>query len=235
MLLGAGLDTFGYRNDRADLRVFEVDQPASQEYKRRRLASAGIGVPATLTFAAVDFERDTLAEGLARAGFDLAAPSLFAMLGVTMYLTSEAVTGTLAFIAGLGPGNQIIFDYSPPAETLSRRQRQSVATLAARVAAAGEPFAAAARPGELHQTLREVGFTRIEDFDTARLNGRYFAGRADNLVLRGAAHIISALVGQPLPPADASEGAQAAATGRQRMPLGPASARNDLLSRNDDF
>src|ERR1700722_14890047 len=89
VLLGAGLDTFAHRNPFADvgLRVFEVDHPATQGWKRARLAEAGLASPASLTFAPVDFERQTLADGLAAAGFDAAKPPFFAWLGVTVYLT----------------------------------------------------------------------------------------------------------------------------------------------------
>lgn len=192
VLLGAGLDTFGCRNDHADLRVFEVDQAASQACKRRCLADAGIDVPDSLTFAAVDFEREQLAEGLARAGFDLAAPAQFAMLGVTMYLSREAVSGTLSCIASLPPGTQVVFDYSTPEETMEPGQRAALAAISSRVAAAGEPFAAGFRPGDLHRMLRELGFAMITDVDSAALNSRYFAGRADGLAMTGTARIISA-------------------------------------------
>ena len=112
VVLGAGLDTFAHRNPYADqgLRVFEVDHPATQGWKRGRLADAGLATPASLTFAPVDFERQTLAEGLANAGFDTAAPAVFAWLGVVVYLTRGAVLGTLGWIASLPPGTEVVFD-----------------------------------------------------------------------------------------------------------------------------
>src|SRR5271170_3182658 len=87
VLLGAGLDTFAYRNPHAGLRVFEVDHPATQQWKREQLEAAGIAIPAALTFVPVDFERQTLAEGLGQAGLDLSAAAFFSWLGVTPYLT----------------------------------------------------------------------------------------------------------------------------------------------------
>ncbi len=189
VLLGAGLDTFGYRNDHADLKVFEVDQPATQHDKRARLAAAGIDVPASLTFAAVDFERETLAAGLARAGFDLTAPAQFAMLGVSMYLTADAVSGTLSFIAGRPAGTEVVFDYATPPQRLDHGQRTAAQALSARVAAAGEPFTTTFEAAELGRRLRELGFTRIEDLDLHALNASYFADRQDGLRLRGAARI----------------------------------------------
>jgi methyltransferase (TIGR00027 family) len=189
VLLGAGLDTFGCRNDQVDLRVFEVDRPASQGRKRALLASIGVTVPGSLTFAAVDFEREIPTDGLARAGFDLAAPAQFAMLGVSMYLTAGAVTGAASFVAGLPPGTEIVFDYATPKESLDAVQRAAADALGHRVAAAGEPFSAAFAPDGMHELLAGLGFTRIEDFGTSELNARYFAGRDDGLALRGGAHI----------------------------------------------
>jgi methyltransferase (TIGR00027 family) len=112
VVLGAGLDTFAHRNPFTEqgLRVFEVDYPATQAWKQRRLADAGLISPASLTFAPVDFERQTLADGLAAAGFDAAAPAFFSWLGVAVYLTRTAIRETLAFIAGLRSGGEVVFD-----------------------------------------------------------------------------------------------------------------------------
>src|SRR5277367_3080945 len=101
VILGAGLDTFAYRNPYPEsaLRVFEVDYPATQEWKHNRLAAAGIAIPASVTFAPVDFERQTLSEGLRDAGFDPARVTFFSWLGVTMYLMEETVMSTFGFIA----------------------------------------------------------------------------------------------------------------------------------------
>src|SRR5262245_36371831 len=114
VILGAGLDTFAYRNphENAGLRVFEVDFPATQAWKRRKLTAASIAIPPSLTFAPVDFERQTLAAGLAVAGFDASGPAFFSWLGVSMYLSAEAIDSTLQFVASLPPGGGIVFDYA---------------------------------------------------------------------------------------------------------------------------
>jgi methyltransferase (TIGR00027 family) len=105
VVLGAGLDTYAYRTNLGEnLRVFEVDHPATQAWKRQRLAEAAISVPSALSFAPVDFERETLADGLAAAGFDPAQQTFFTWLGVVPYLTDQAVFSTLGFIAGLPGG-----------------------------------------------------------------------------------------------------------------------------------
>ncbi len=145
VVLGAGLDTYAYRADIGDrLRIFEVDHPATQAWKRERLASAGIAIPPTLTFAPVDFERESLATGLAAAGLDPARRSFFTWLGVTPYLSEEAVFATLGFIAGLPGGAEVVFDYTNPPETIADPARRAHhEALAARVAAAGMKFSEA--------------------------------------------------------------------------------------------
>jgi methyltransferase (TIGR00027 family) len=104
VVLGAGLDTFAYRNPYPGLRVFEVDHPATQEWKRGRLQAAGIAVPSSMIYAAVDFERQTLAWGLEQSGFDPKLPAFFSWLGVVPYLTRESCMATLSHIAKLPAG-----------------------------------------------------------------------------------------------------------------------------------
>jgi len=132
VVLGAGLDTFAYRNPHPpnSLRVFEVDYPATQEWKRRQLEATGIEIPASLTFAPVDFERQTLARGLGDAGFDREKPSFFSWLGVSMYLSDEAVEATLRFAGSLPRGGGIVFDYMVPRESLGFVERMALEMLA---------------------------------------------------------------------------------------------------------
>jgi len=174
VVLGAGLDTFAYRNPHAPdgLAVFEVDHPATQAWKRARLAAAGLDHPPSLTFAPVDFERETLADGLAAAGFDPAAPAFFTWLGVVPYLTRDAVFGTLRYIAGRTGGSQVVFDYAEPPAALPARQRLAHEARARRVAAVGEPWLSYFVPGELATDLRGLGFTEIEDLGPADLGAR---------------------------------------------------------------
>jgi methyltransferase (TIGR00027 family) len=187
IILGAGLDTFAYRNPyrSPDLRVFEVDHPATQEWKRGLLASAAIAIPASVTLAPVDFERQTLADGLARAGFDGRAPTFFSWLGVTMYLTHEAVALTLAFIATTAPGGGLVFDYAAPRSSLSPTGQLALDALSRRVAAAGEPFQTFFDPRTLEGQLARIGFRSIEDLGADELNARYFSDRADGLRVSG--------------------------------------------------
>jgi methyltransferase (TIGR00027 family) len=186
VVLGAGLDTFAYRNPFQQLRVFEVDFPATQEWKRAMLHEAGIALPDGLTFVPLDFEHKALAEGLAEAGFDGQRAAFFGWLGVAPYLTLEAFRATLSTIAQLPAGTAVSFDYAFSPETLSPQRRKVFDGLAGRVAAAGEPFRLFFTPEELVAELRSAGFERIEQVDSAGLNEIYFQKRADGLTLSGA-------------------------------------------------
>ena len=183
VVLGAGLDTFAYRNPFAGLRVFEVDFPATQAWKKQMLAQAGIDVPVGLTFMPLDFEHYTLAEGLLDSGFDAGQPAFFGWLGVIPYLTREAFRATLGAIGRLPAGSGVGFDYALAPETLSPEGRVAFDALAARVAAAGEPFQLFFTPEHMDSELRRAGFHRVEQLDSKQLNEIYFKDREDGLKL----------------------------------------------------
>ncbi len=197
VILGAGLDTFAYRNPYAGLglRVFEVDHPATQAWKREQLAAAGIAAPSGLTFVAADFERQSLGDALAAARFPAGEKTFFSWLGVTPYLTAAAFTETIEFIAGMPPESGVVFDYIVPRSSLSRAEQAALDALAARVASAGEPFQLFFDPGELQSCLPAMGFRHLEDLAPAGLNSRYFCDRADRLrIAGGIGHLMSARV-----------------------------------------
>lgn len=183
VVLGAGLDTFAYRNPFPQLRVFEVDFPATQTWKRSLLTEAAISIPAGLTFVPLDFEHKTLAAGLADAGFDSSRPAFFAWLGVVPYLTLEAFRSTLETIARLPRGTGVSFDYGVPRHTLGPRGQAAFDALASRVAAAGEPFQVFFTPEELNAEFLRAGFRRFEQPSSDELNALYFSDRADGLQL----------------------------------------------------
>jgi methyltransferase (TIGR00027 family) len=183
VVLGAGLDTFAYRNPFPSLRVFEVDFPATQEWKKTMLGEAAIDVPPGLTFVPLDFEHHTLSEGLAAAGFDAGMPAFFGWLGVIPYLTLNAFRATLDAIAQLPAGSAVGFDYALAPEMLSPLGRTAFDALAGRVAAAGEPFQLFFTPAGLESELRRAGFQRFEQRDSDQLNELYFKERADGLKL----------------------------------------------------
>lgn len=196
VLLGAGLDTFAYRAAKAfpGLSVFEVDHPATQGWKRERLAEAGIAVPDALTYAPVNFESETLADGLTRAGFDAKMPAVFAWLGVVPYLTRDAIMATLGFIASLPRGTTVIFDYGEPPSGRDDAAAAAHRAMAERVAASGEPFRSFFMAAALKRDVAVLGFSTVEDFDAATLNERYFSKRGDDLRLRGSGHLMRARV-----------------------------------------
>jgi methyltransferase (TIGR00027 family) len=161
VILGAGLDTFAYRNRNPDLRVFEIDHPATQAWKRQRLAAAGIDISATLTFVPVDFESQELATELESAAFVRTEPAIFIWLGVIFYLTPSAARATLEYIAEQAQPVEVIFDYLQPAST--DEDRAHLQARAERLAAAGEPFFSYFTPDDIALLLRTLGFAAVED------------------------------------------------------------------------
>jgi methyltransferase (TIGR00027 family) len=185
LVLGAGLDTFAYRNPYADLRVFEVDHPATQAWKREMLIAANIDVPKTVRFVAVDFERQSLRDELDAAGFDFAVPTMTAWLGVVPYLTLEAFRATVGVLGSFAAGSGVVFDYALPREALPPREQMMLDSMAARVRQAGEPFQLFFRPEELQEELARAGLAVVEDLDGLAITERLFQGRSDGLMLRG--------------------------------------------------
>jgi methyltransferase (TIGR00027 family) len=180
VVLGAGLDTFAYRVAPAEgLRVYEVDYPATQAEKRRRLAAAGIAAPTHVVYVGCDFESESLAGALRASGFDAGRPSFFLWLGVVPYLTEPAIFATLAFIGNSPGGGEVVFDYANPAESIGDDAfRRTHEIVAGRAAAAGEPLRTAFVTFELHEKLHALGFRRIEDLGPNEIAARFLPERA---------------------------------------------------------
>jgi methyltransferase (TIGR00027 family) len=193
VVLGAGFDTFSLRNPHAGLgvHVFEVDYPATQDWKRERLKQAGLAIPSSLTFAPVDFERQSLADGLKSAGFQADRPSFFQWLGVVPYLTREAVAMTLAFIASV-PESEVVFDYAEPFENYPAERRENVMAVAASAAALGEPWLSLFDPRELLGMLRQKGFGVVEDLGLAEIADRFYGALRHGIVIGPGAHMVRA-------------------------------------------
>jgi len=194
VILGAGLDTFAYRNPfpESRLHVFEVDHPATQSWKHARLREADIAIPDSLTFAPIDFEQQTLAEGLSRAGFKVNEAAFFSLLGVVVYLTKPAVMETFKFVASLPSGSEIVFDYSILPSALSQIQRSVREAGARRVAAIGEPWITYFDPSALASELRGMGFKQVEDIGPEEANNRYFKDRSDSFRIWGTGRLMKA-------------------------------------------
>src|SRR5229473_1137054 len=173
------------------VRVFEVDYPATQGWKRERLKQAGLAIPRSLTFAPVDFERQGLADGLKAAGFYADRPAFFQWLGVVMYLSRDAVSVTLDFIAGV-PESEVVFDYAEPFENYRAERRENVMALAARAGSLGEPWLSLFDPVELSQMLRNKGFGVVEDLGLAELTERFYGALKQGIVIGPGAHVVRA-------------------------------------------
>jgi methyltransferase (TIGR00027 family) len=184
VILGAGLDTFAQRRPElaSRLRVFEVDQPGPQEWKRQRLVALGFGVPPFLRLVPVDFERgEAWLERLSAAGFDAKEPALVASTGVSMYLTREAIADTLRQIAALAPGSTLVMSFMLPIELADPDVRPGIEAAARGARANGTPFISFFTPAEMLELARECGFREVEHVSAAALAERYFAGRTDGL------------------------------------------------------
>lgn len=196
VILGAGLDSFAYRQppQAHGLQIFEVDHPATQAWKRDRLLELRLAPPSNLTFVSVDFERQTLAEALRASGHQTAVPTFVSWLGVTMYLTAEAVFETLRYIASFALGSEIVFQYVLPDSVLNEESRSLTAMLKAATAARGEPFISAFEPAVLADQVQALGFQHVWDLGPEEANARYFAGRTDDLCIRPMFNLMRARV-----------------------------------------
>jgi methyltransferase (TIGR00027 family) len=196
--LGAGLDTFGLRNPHPELQVYEVDHPATQSWKQELAEANAVVVPASLHFVSVDFETRKLSERLEAAGLNPHVPTVFALLGVVMYLTADAFGETLKYVAAFPEGSGVIFDYAVPRDMLPVEEIDARDELASRVESIGEPFRLFFSPDEIRKVLG--AFESIKDADDKELNRLYFSGRTDQLNLRGrSGHMIAAFRGPTVP------------------------------------
>ena len=183
-ILGAGLDTFAQRKPELTLglNVFEIDQPATQEWKRRRLIELGFGIPSFLHLVPVNFETgEAWWEQLGASGFDFNKPSVVASTGVSMYLTKEAIMATLRQVATLVQGSTFVMSFMLPIELSDPEIRLGIERAAAGAKANGTPWLSFFTPEEMLALAREAGFQKVEHISAAALAERYFADRTDGL------------------------------------------------------
>ena len=172
--LGAGLDTFALRSPHGaqQIRIYEADHPATQAWKRQRLAEAQIALPPSLMLVPVDFERDDLGEKLVASGFQQDSPAFFCWLGVVPYLTHDAIRRTLGYVASI-PASEVVFDYMEPAETFSGELKQVEAQRTKQLKRLGERSFSRFEPAAIAAILRSNGFCHVEDIPFQEIRSRF--------------------------------------------------------------
>jgi methyltransferase (TIGR00027 family) len=184
VILGAGLDTFAQRRPEiaSRLRIFEVDRPGPQAWKRQRLIQLGFGIPEWLRLVPVDFETHaSLSEQLAVAGFNASRPAVVASTGVAMYLTKDAIAATLGQIAELAPGSTLAMTFILPEHLFDTEERQQIQAVQKAARASGTPFLSFFSPPDMMALARDAGFTQTKHVSANDLIKRYFTGRTDGL------------------------------------------------------
>ena len=195
VILGAGLDTFAQRHSDVDIRIYEIDQPGTQEWKRRRLSEEGYRVPEGLQFVPVDFESgESWPDALTANGFDTGRPAVVSSTGVSMYLTREATEATLRQVAALARGSVLAMTFMLPLDLVDPSERAMQENVEAAAAGSGTPFISHYAPDEMAEMCRAAGFSTVHHVSPDELTRRYFAGRADGLRPPSAEQLIVATV-----------------------------------------
>jgi methyltransferase (TIGR00027 family) len=197
VILGAGLDTFAQRHAELaeTLRIYEVDQPATQAWKRDRLHAEGLSSPAGPRFVAIDFEGgESWWDGLLANGFDPSRTTVVSSTGVSMYLTRAATEATVAQLAALGPGSSMAMTFMLPLDLVAASERELQARVEAAARASGTPFLSHYAPADMVDMCRAAGFSEVRHVGPDELIARYFAGRGDGLRPPTAEHFVVATV-----------------------------------------
>ena len=196
VILGAGLDSFAYRQPpwASSLRIYEVDHPITQQWKRDRLSAAAIAIPSNLTFVPSDFENATIPDALRATGFSFGSQTFCSWMGVTQYLTREALESTLRVVLSLTPSSEIVLSFILPQEEISGVEAEALAIAARRGAEVGEPWLTRFGAGELAAKLRLMGFSQIIHLTPEEARRRYFRDRKDGLKERRGEQLMTAIV-----------------------------------------
>jgi methyltransferase (TIGR00027 family) len=191
VILGAGFDTFVLRQPEwaRSLRIVEVDHKGTQDLKREMLASAGLEIPGNAQFATVDFERESLLEGLQRYGIQTNRPTFFSWLGVTMYLNETAIDATLKSIAAFPLESEVVLTYAPPHTEYQSPFEQRAVDL-------GEPWISFFTSEQMSEKLLKIGFSHVEFLSSIDAYERYFRVRPPDLEVPRRPNIVSAIRAQ---------------------------------------
>lgn len=196
VILGAGLDSFAWRRPDVlnSLRVFEVDHPATQSWKKQRAEVLALPTHANHIFVPVDFESETLKDGLDSAGFDWNSPAFFSWLGVTPYLRASAITATLKTVAACAPGSEVVLTYGV-VRAFSDKSGSDFGRILARVAAeSGEQIQTLLSPEDAVTLIEGSSLRVVEHLTTVELHERYFSRRNDQLTPHTSERLIAAVV-----------------------------------------
>jgi methyltransferase (TIGR00027 family) len=195
VILGAGLDSFAQRHPDVAVRIFEVDQPGTQDWKRRRLTEIGYPPGENLQFVPVDFERgEAFPDALRNNGFDAGRPAVLSSMGVSMYLTKEATETTLRQVAALAGGSVLAMTFMLPVDLVDAAERPMQESVEAAAAGSGTPFISHYAPEEVVEMCRAAGFSAARHVSPEDLTARYFAQRTDGLRPPTAEQLIVATV-----------------------------------------
>jgi methyltransferase (TIGR00027 family) len=196
VILGAGLDSFAFRQPpwASSLWIYELHHPITQQWKRDRLRSADIAIASNLTLVPIDFESASIPDALRAAGFAFDSQTLCSWMGVTQYLTPEALESTFRFVLSLPPSSEIVFSFILPQDEVSEVEAEALLIAAQRAAELPEPWLARFRPGELAAKLRLMGFSQIIHLTPEEARERYFRDRNDGLKERCGEQLMRAIV-----------------------------------------
>ncbi|NBW80818.1 SAM-dependent methyltransferase [bacterium] len=184
VVLGAGLDSFAQRraNECPGLKIFEVDKPATQAWKKRRLQEIGLQTSGALNFVPINFENATSLWGnLAVHGFNKSTPAIVSSLGVSMYLTKNAIEDTLCDMSQLAPGSRFVMTFMLPLELVDPEDQPGYRMSLRGAESSGTPFISFFAPEEMKTLAASCGFSQVEHFSTVTLGEKYFSGRDDGL------------------------------------------------------
>jgi methyltransferase (TIGR00027 family) len=183
VILGAGFDTFAYRQPAwaMEIPIFEIDHPTTQEAKREIIEEAGYTLPANLNFCPIDFGTTSLHDALSETSFSFEVPSVFSWLGVTQYVTDDAIRSTLEFVLTLPASTTIVLSFIPPGSILSEEDRKHIETFEKPAAARGEPFVSRFEPEDLQSLIRGMGFSDVYHLTPSAAQELYFLLRDDGL------------------------------------------------------
>lgn len=194
VILGAGMDSFAFRETdfMKGHSVFEVDHPLTQADKIERIRRAGLEIPSTLHFVAMDFTKDDLKHRLLSAGFDPNRRTFFSWLGVTYYLSETEIESTLAALAALSSsGSRLVLDFAD--ESLFTSQTRRVRNMLAMAAAGGEKMQSCFEHKKLESLLKRHGFSILDWFSPQDIQKEYFNGRGRELTAFEHIHYLQAI------------------------------------------